>query len=270
MLYTRVVLGLFLFAAPAVGAAIIGGGCQHITDGAFDSNEWNASSCPTMVKSTFSPPGAALYVDQGQLANNNLYLMYDFFGGGGTAASFFDVFFEVVPDNTDYLVRIQGAGLRAFERTLGTTAPILPNGSFDVGPTSGWNPLLPGDPDLQAFHAALGFGPSPDSGTPHPMAEFQVTIDRPGAPGLYSPDPAFWGASEKSSGGADPPISSGIFQLNPDGTTLLAPILGPNGDPVMTGSAVPEPGTLLVMASGLLLVALRCNAGLLARILSGF
>jgi hypothetical protein len=61
----------------------------------------------------------------------------------------------------------------------------------------------------------------------------------------------------KPSGGADPPISSGIFQLNPDGSTILIPVLGGNGAPVMQGTATPEPGSLNALASGVLLLALR-------------
>jgi PEP-CTERM motif len=252
---TRFTLGVILLAAAPHAFAITGAlGC-HLTNGGFDAGEWGPGSCTQVTKSNFSPPGAALYAAQGLPGDSTLYLMYDFFGGGSTTAQFFDVFFEVVPKNTDYLVRIQAGGFLPFERPLGTTAPILPNGSFDL---SAWSPITPGDPDFQAFHAALGFGLSPDDPTnPHPMAEFQVTISGPGNPdGLYSPDPAFWGASEKSTGGIDPPISSGIFQLNPDGSTDIIPVLGPNG-PVMQDTALPEPGTLLAIGSGLVLIALR-------------
>jgi hypothetical protein len=258
-------VGLLLLVTVPSALAISVGGCVHVTDGAFGPGEWN---CPTVVKSVFAPTasgagGAALYVDQGQQGNNNLYLMYDYFAGGVMPpGSFFDVFFEVVPTDTDYLVRIGASGptsLDAYERPLGTTAPTLPSGAFDVGPTSGWSPLLPGDPDLAlaAFLGAVGVGPSVDNPTPHTMAEFQLTINVPGKSGLYDPSPAFWSASAKPNGALDPPISSAIFQLNPDGSTLVLPVLGPNGDPIMQGSAVPEPGTLLALVSGLALLAIR-------------
>ena len=208
--------------------------------------------------------GAVLYADQGVVQNRAiLYLMYDYYAGA-TTASFFDVFFEVQPEGNSYLVRVPGASpLEVFERPIGTTAPILPNGSFDVGAGSGWTLLAPGDPDLVlgGFQGAVGFASSPFNLTPHPMAEFQLTIDRSatgGSGGLYSPEPAFWGASEKGTGGVDPPISSGIFMLNPDGTTVVVPVLGPDGAPIMQDTALPEPATFLGFGSGLLaLLALR-------------
>jgi hypothetical protein len=244
---------LLLALAPSLYALVPG--CVHVTNGSFGPGEW---TCPTVAKNTFPQVGGAggstLYVDQG---GNNLYLMYDYFGGGLSPATFFDVFFEVVPDNTDYLARITGTTIQAFERPLLSPAPVLPNGSFNISPGSGWTPLTSQDLQLANFIGAVGFGVSPDSATPHPMAEFQLTINRPGSPGIYSPAPAFWGASVKPSGGADPPISSAIFQLNPDGSTILIPVLGGNGAPVMQGTATPEPGSLNALASGVLLLALR-------------
>jgi hypothetical protein len=97
------------------------------------------------------------------------------------------------------------------------------------------------------------------------MAEFDVTINRAPAGqsnGLYSPNPAFWSASTGGLGGVsltslDPPITSGIFQLNPDGTTTVAPVLTSSGAPILEGD-VPEPATWWVVGSGALaLLALR-------------
>jgi hypothetical protein len=260
----RCILLAALTAGPVIFATAIQAGpipaCIHNTDGAFDPQEWN---CASVAKDFFPQVGTAggafLYVDQGVGKDNFLYLMYDYVGGVAPS-SFFDVFFEVVPDGHAYLVRIpSGGGLVAFERPIGSVAPLLPNGSFDTGAGSGWDPLSAADLSLAQFQGAVGFGPSPDDATPHPMAEFQLTIDRSGGSnpagggsGIYSPDPAFWGASEKSTGGADPPISSGIFSLNPNGTTTVTPILGPGGAPLQQGTVTPEPGTFLVFASGLL------------------
>ncbi|MCU1237636.1 MAG: hypothetical protein JWP63_5603 [Candidatus Solibacter sp.] len=117
-------------------------------------------------------------------------------------------------------------------------------------------------PRPSAFQGTDGFGPSLGHGIPHPIAEFQLTINRSTSAtpdGLYSPEPAFWGASEKSSAGADPPISSAIFQLNPDGTTFVMPILGPLGDPIMQGTALPEPATFLGFGSGVLALLALCR-----------
>ncbi len=253
-------IGFFAVAALSGGLAHATTVCNHVTDGVFGSGEWN---CPT-VSTSFFPQvagggGAFLYADQGQNGNNNLYLMYDYVGAVAPS-SFFDVFFEVVPDASSYLVRIPagGGGLQTFERPIGTVAPLLPNGSFDLSGSSGWIPLTPADLALAQFQGAVGFGPSPNDATPHPMAEFQLTINRPagpsgasGANGIYDPSPAFWSASEKSSGGADPPISSGIFMLNPDGTTTVLPVLGGDGAPLQQSTDLPEPRTLVIFASGL-------------------
>src|SRR5439155_13599645 len=48
------------------------------------------------------------------------------------------------------------------------------------------------------------------------------------ATGLYDPDPQFWtGGFNKNGGGAtgqnDPPGSAGLFQILPNGTTLVTP-----------------------------------------------
>ena len=52
---------------------------------------------------------------------------------------------------------------------------------------------------------------------------------------------------------ADPPITSAIFTLNPDGTTIVTPVLGTNGGPVQQiPEGVPEPSSLLLVLSGVL------------------
>lgn len=260
---------LAVLAAHPARADVASGGCDHITDGVFntsaasalDASEWG---CSTVSKSFFAPApgggGAYLYADQG---NGNLYLMYDYVAGGAPS-SFFDVFFEVVPDGHAYLVRLPAAGgFEAYERPIGSIAPLDANGSFTLGPNSGWTPLSPADLALAQFQGAVGFGSSANNPAPHPMAEFQLTVSQPGHPGIYDPSPAFWSASTKPGGAADPPISSGVFTLNPDGSTTVAPALGPDGSPLMQGSVLPEPATLLLFASGLagLLAARRARAG---------
>src|SRR5438105_3435096 len=92
-------------------AASVGGlpPCTHNTDGAFGPGEWN---CPSASKQFFPPTpgggGAFLYADQGKGQDHTLYLMYDYVGGAAPS-SFFDVFFEVVPDGHSYVVRIDGS-----------------------------------------------------------------------------------------------------------------------------------------------------------------
>jgi hypothetical protein len=56
-------------------------------------------------------------------------------------------------------------------------------------------------------------------------------------------------------GVTDPPISSAIFTLNPDGTTTVTPALGANGDPVLQPqNVVPEPSSQVLAGVGLLIV----------------
>jgi len=225
-------------------------GCSHVVDGTFTSTgEW--ATCPTAQLSAFAPVngvgGAVLGVDQGVPGrDNNLYLIYDDVGTT-TQAAYLDVFFEVVPDGHAYLVRITSAGFYAFERPLQNTAPLDANGSFDLSAGSGWDPLSQEDLALANFHTALTFGSSPFRNTAHPIAELSLTIDRSGTGGpggVYSEDPAFWSASETGIGTPDPPISSEIFTLSSDGSTVATKVLDANGNPLMQGSVLPEPGTV--------------------------
>jgi hypothetical protein len=242
----------------------------HVTDGTFTSpQEWTG---PVVAKQFFAPAsdgsgGAFLYVEQGissPFANDHspfdtLYLLYDYVNsapGGDQLNSFFDVFFQVSPTRTDYLVRILNTGnpngaFLAFEKSSATPSNINPDGTFDIG--SPWTPLESDDLALARFQVAIGFGPSPDQPTDHLMAEFELSINNPRnpfSPGLYDPSPAFWGASADPKFGPDPPISSAIFELSPDGGASVFPVLGPNGGPIkQPAAAVPEPPTVLLLGS---------------------
>lgn len=55
-------------------------------------------------------------------------------------------------------MRIQLNGLLAFERPIGSVAPLDANGSFEIGPASGWEALSGGDLALAQFQGSLGFG----------------------------------------------------------------------------------------------------------------
>jgi hypothetical protein len=262
---------LLLACAPASGGIVTG----HLTDGIVAPGEWTTPTTafvPFPFDSSTGAGGATLYVDQGSSTGgspngglgSNLYLLYDYVNATSapTPNTFFDVFFQVQPENTDYLVRIMGSTFTAFEKPDGVPAPT-PGGGFD--PTQApWTPLSASDLTLAGFVGAVGFGQGVTPGPNHQIAEFQLTINGNGSAnptGIYDPSPAFWSASTGGAiGPADPPISSGIFQLNPDGTTNITPVLV-NGDPILQPQAVPEPSSLVLASVGLLsLVGCRLAA----------
>jgi hypothetical protein len=111
---------------------------------------------------------------------------------------------------------------------------------------------------------AAGFGPSPLGSFPHLIVELGVSLRiQPGfgsqggplpgnginpATGLYDPDPAFWGAAGGGDGLAVAPggaagnlqsASTASFQIMPDGSTVVTPVL------------VPEPTSALLLLAGL-------------------
>ena len=267
---------LFMAAGPANAGSV-----THITDGIITPGEW-----PTATSSQFTFPfdpstgagGSVLYVDQGTAAGGppggmlgtTLYLAYDYIHATTPPSSntFFDVFFAVPPDQSDYLVRITGTSITAYEKPIGVLAPT-PGGGFNPN-ASPWTPVESSDLALAKFQGAIGFGTSPNSNVNHQIAEFQLTINTsaiqsvPAENGIYDPSPAFWSASTGGGGTNDPPIASAIFTLNPDGTTTVNPIFGANGDPILQPQSVPEPASLVL--AGISLVSLVGGGWALARL----
>ncbi len=280
----RTVAGLigvlfFLLASHADAASMMIP--KHLTDGAFnlhnggsptsETTEWSG---PNVARVFFpvvgSAGGSVLYAEQD---TGKLFLMYDWFNspnalpGGGAMDSFFDVFFQVAPD--DYLVHIMGNQIMAVleKPTASGPASLNGDGSFNLNDPL-WTRLTLGDPDvtLAQFDGAVGFGPSPNSALNHLLAEFELTFQTPGMPnsGFYSPQPAFWSASGgKGQGQAgvldDPPLSAGVFTLNADGTTTIIAALGANGEPAQQPqdvAAVPEPSSIVLLLTGLVALAL--------------
>jgi len=267
---------LFMAAGP-----VNAGSVSHITDGIITPGEWPSATSSQLtfhLDPSTGAGGSVLYVDQGTAAGGppggmlgtTLYLAYDYTQATTppTSTTFFDVFFAVPPEQTDYLVRITGTGFTAFEKPEGVLAPT-PGGGFN--PAAGpWTPLESSDLALAKFQGAIGFGTSPNSNVNHQIAEFQLTINTsalqstPAQNGIYDPTAAFWSASTGGGGTNDPPIASGIFTLNPDGTTTVNPIFGPNGDPILQPQSVPEPASLVL--AGISLVSLVGCGWALARL----
>ncbi len=242
----------------------------HVTDGVFTGpQEWDTTRT-TVTEFTFpvvgNTGGANLFVEQ---AGGVLYLMYDYTNSAALhltpANATFDVFFQVPndqPGGTDYVVSFTNSTFSAFEKpTTGPASPLNPDGSFNLN-SPVWTALSSDDLARAGFASAVGFGhdPATPSVPDHLLAEFQLTIQTASNPdGFYDPSPAFWSASA-SGGGlgvADPPISSAIFQLNPDGTTIVVPVLGPNGGPVLQpqDAVTPEPSSVALVGVGVAILA---------------
>jgi hypothetical protein len=156
-----------------------------VTDGTF-------TTCPNSTKEwsdvfpvAFPASNSYLYVNQ-DASHSFLYLMYDFpFRKEKLAAtdSVHVSFYTVEqssgePDLITYDVNIFGNG----------TMSILQQGK----------PAPAG-----RITSAIGYGVSPNSTTPHVMAELQVPLTA-GPPSTYSPDPLYWSASLPPSPPPDP------------------------------------------------------------------
>jgi hypothetical protein len=109
------------------------------------------------------------------------------------------------------------------------------------------------------MEGAVGFGKSPLSGLiDHLLVELEVPLLIPegfGTPndpfppgglpdGIYSPDPAFWGANIANDL-LDPPASAAIFTIQPDGSTIVR--------------SLPEPSAGLLAIMGLTIISTACR-----------
>ncbi len=229
----------------------------HITDGIFSPSEWTGS---TVNKHFFAPASdgsgnAWLYVDQGP---STLYLGYDYVGATTPPNA------SSSNEHEDYGVRIHTNGtFEFFVKPFGPPSQIAADGSFDFH-NAPWSPASSTDTALGQPMGAMGFGMTQFPSAPaHVFVEFQLNINnalggrQPPLDGLYDPSPAFWsagfGGTFSAAVAADPPITSAIFTLNPNGTTIVTPVLGTNGGPVQQiPEGVPEPSSLLLVLSGVL------------------
>ncbi|MBJ7313914.1 PEP-CTERM sorting domain-containing protein [Rugamonas sp. CCM 8940] len=249
----------------------------HLSNGLFGAEEWTLSPSdgtparPTVNGASFNvgaPNGTRFYVEQSSngvpatTLGKTLNLMYDLgsFKSGAASGSpglFTDVFFQ--NGKTDYVVHITGNtanDIKAFEKSNGVMSPVDAAGGFDLSSPI-WHPLDAADLALAKFHAGASFGASPNYADSHLIIEFDLSVDTSGvgsslappAPdGLYDPAPAFWSGSVGGQGRPTIVVGSAVFDLNSDGTTLVTPVLGPNGLPIL--QAVPEPSSVLLLAAG--------------------
>lgn len=148
----------------------------HVTDGTFTTCPNGSGEWSDVLPLSFPASDSFLYVNQDS-AHTTLYLMYDFP-------------VRTTPLGTTDSVHVS---FNTVEQVSGQPKLIV----YDIyiGPNGNVQILQQGQP-TPAGHiiAAAGFGPSPNSATPHVTAELQVPLVA-GPPSTYSPDPLYWGAS---------------------------------------------------------------------------
>lgn len=262
----------------------------HVTDGSFTDcavnnggKEWSdiTPSFFDVFFDVFHPgPESALYVDQADLVPNM-----------GTSQS-----------KVDTLMLMYDEMFR--------TTPLLPGESVhvhfmtvDEGALVHYDVLIDGtgvievringvvqDPMPSGLTGMAGYGTSPNSATPHVMAELQIGLEAAGFTSVeccYSPDPAWWGSSVPDNPEGDclpnqprqcipgEPVSTtaGIFTANLDGTTKVdpEPLLPPGQEPPLCDSIKrivdfrAQDPTVEVEILSLQLVGSQVDAGLITK-----
>ena len=148
----------------------------HSTDGKFTVCPNGQKEWSDVQPLAFPATNSYLYVNQ-DASHSFLYLLYDFpFRTSPIAAT------ESVHVSFDTVS--QDSGVPSLEEY---DIYIFGNGTMQV--LEQGQPTPPG-----RIMSAPGFGTSPNSATPHLMAELQVPLT-PGPPTAYSPDPLFWSAT---------------------------------------------------------------------------
>jgi hypothetical protein len=173
---------LLLFTLSSVNFVIaqVSGGPSancHITDGTFTACTNGQTEWSDVQPLFFSASNSYLYVNQDP-QHTLLFLMYDF------------------PNRTTALGPTDSVHIHFGTVENGSGGPALV--FYDVFiPASGPPTVLENGQATPAgsFVAAAGFGASPNSAIPHITAELQVPLVGGAPPGVYSPDPIFWGAA---------------------------------------------------------------------------
>jgi hypothetical protein len=241
---------------------------SDITPAAFISPPTDAGS---LVATTVGDPRAnsLLYagLDPGK---DNLYLMYDYLPRTNPVFQNGDVAGQISFPVTLPAGGVFGTGGKTditVKLVFGSPAGVHGDAQFNLsahsftplqvvvdGTANGTNQPFEVPAASLGMEAALGFGPSTLSTTPHMLIELSVPLLIPADFGSafptsgesgpdnsgYSPDPAFWGGNFANNGG-DPPGSAAMFQILPNGNTLITPL----------APSVPEPSALALGAAGL-------------------
>ncbi len=165
----------FPFSAAAQSSGPPSAAC-HVTDGRFTSCSNGTTEWSDVQPVAFPASGSFLYVNQDS-AHTFLYLMYDFPSRTAPLAAT-----DSVHVNFDTVEQVSGS-----PKLIVYDIFIPGNGQMQV--------LQQGKPTPSGnITGAAGFGVSPNSATPHVMAELQVPL-LAGPPSTYSPDPLFWNAT---------------------------------------------------------------------------
>src|SRR5579859_332147 len=185
MFLTVAALSMFATTAHAQVSSSPSAKC-HVVDGEFTTCQDGSAEWSDVESLPFLTTNSYLYVNQ-DAARTFLHLMYDFtFRTSPIAPS------EAVKISFDTVEQSSGpAALEHYDIS------IFGDGHLEV--LENGNAIDPG-----RIAGAVGFHSSPNSTTPHLMAELQVPLT-PGAPTTYSPDPIFWSATTPPTQPPPPP-----------------------------------------------------------------
>jgi len=185
MFLTVAALSMFATTAHAQVSSSPSAKC-HVVDGEFTTCQDGSAEWSDVESLPFLTTNSYLYVNQ-DAARTFLHLMYDFtFRTSPIAPS------EAVKISFDTVEQSSGpAALEHYDIS------IFGDGHLEV--LENGNAIDPG-----RIAGAVGFHSSPNSTTPHLMAELQVPLT-PGAPTTYSPDPIFWSATTPPTPPPPPP-----------------------------------------------------------------
>lgn len=148
----------------------------HVTDGTFTACASGKQEWSDVTPVAFPASDSYLYVNQ-DASHSFLYLMYD------------------LPIRTTALAETDSVHVNFYTVEQDAGLPVLITYDVFIQGNGQMQILQQGKPTPPGrIVSAIGFGSSPNSSTPHVMAELQVPLTT-GPPSTYSPDPLYWSAS---------------------------------------------------------------------------